>query len=509
MPTYKTPGVYVNETPLSTLVTGTNGGPVAAFFGEAQRGPATPTLVTNWSSYKTLFGDVTTDYDLPYAVYHYFANGGRAAYVTRVVDTTATQATLTAVPYYPTGNGNASASAFTVTAKSPGTWGNDLGVATLIGNEEATATARGTFTLVIYIDGSEVERWPELSLDPASSRYVDSIVNNYSQFVELSAIDTTASDASEEFIDVQVPIALSGAIEGTANDTDYGTAVSLLDSIKGNLIINMVGRSSHTLASTTLAYAETRGDSFVVVDPDSADTTVAEVTAWAANFQGITGAGYGALYSPMLKMVDPARTGPGAIRSTYPGGAIAGIMSRTEIERSVAKAPAGITSDVRGALGIEIELTDAEIGTLYDGNAYVNSFKAISGAGISVYGARTMARSAPDKFIPVRRTLNYVKSGLQDITEFAVFEPNGVSLWNRLNSVVSSFLGELWRQGGLAGTSVNQAFYIVCDSTNNTQSTIDQGLVNIEVGVALTYPAEFIVINLSQWTGGSNAVESL
>jgi len=50
---------------------------------------------------------------------------------------------------------------------------------------------------------------------------------------------------------------------------------------------------------------------------------------------------------------------------------------------------------------------------------------------------------------------------------------------------------------------------VVCNTTNNTTTSIDQGIVNVEVGVALQYPAEFIVINLSQWTGGSNAVESL
>jgi len=75
--------------------------------------------------------------------------------------------------------------------------------------------------------------------------------------------------------------------------------------------------------------------------------------------------------------------------------------------------------------------------------------------------------------------------------------------------VVSSFLSEFYRSGGLVGDNASQAFFVVCNTTNNTTTSIDQGIVNVEVGVALQYPAEFIVINLSQWTGGSNAVESL
>ena len=208
-------------------------------------------------------------------------------------------------------------------------------------------------------------------------------------------------------------------------------------------------------------------------------------------------------------MVDPAKTGPGAVRDTYPCGAVAGVIARTENQRTVAKAPAGFAADVRGALGTVYQLSDADIGELYDYNPYINSFKAVPGAGVVVYGARTMATVTADKFIPVRRTLNYIKSSLKDITAFAVFEPNNELLWERLTARVGGFLGDFYRLGGLKGKTSREAFYVVCDSTNNNATSVDQGIVNVEVGIALQYPAEFIVINLAQWTGGSNTVESL
>jgi phage tail sheath protein FI len=70
-------------------------------------------------------------------------------------------------------------------------------------------------------------------------------------------------------------------------------------------------------------------------------------------------------------------------------------------------------------------------------------------------------------------------------------------------------LAEFWRQGNLKGETAADAFYVTCNSSNNTAVSIDNGEVRIEVGVALQYPAEFIVINLSQWTGGSNAIENI
>jgi len=105
--------------------------------------------------------------------------------------------------------------------------------------------------------------------------------------------------------------------------------------------------------------------------------------------------------------------------------------------------------------------------------------------------------------------MNYLKQALKDTTSFAVFEPNDERLWTTINMRVGSLLGEFWRAGGLKGRNSAEAFYIVCDETNNTNETIAQGEVRLEVGVALQYPAEFIVINISQWTGGANSVANL
>ena len=513
MPAYSTPGVYVTESPLSSLTGAAQGITSAAFFGEASRGPTTPVLISDWNSFKVLYGDLQTEYDLGYAVYHFFANGGRSCYVNRVVNASATKAGFDAVPFLPTGAAGASAGAsaglFDVEAVSAGTWGNDLTVQLLDGASAPTATSYGTFTLVVSLSGTEVERWPELTVDPNGNRYVEAVVNNYSRFVRVDNVYNTATLPNNEVVyggDVQT---FTGGTQAAVEATDYTAAFSNLDSVDGNLILNAVGQTSATVVSGLVSYASTRGDSFVIIDPVLTDSTLAETQATAANFSGTSAGGYAAHYAPALKMVDPGKTGPGAIRLTYPGGAVAGLYVRTEVASTVAKAPAGYSADIRGALGLAYNVSDTQLGTLYDGDPQVNSFKVIPGAGVNVYGARTLNKVQPDKFVNVRRTLNYLKFNLKELSTFAVFENNDPNLWNKLNMTLSGFLSDFWRSGGLRGERAADAFYVLCDGTNNTASSIDQGIVNIQVGVALQYPAEFIVINLSQWAGGSNAVESL
>jgi phage tail sheath protein FI len=204
-------------------------------------------------------------------------------------------------------------------------------------------------------------------------------------------------------------------------------------------------------------------------------------------------------------MLDPSKSGPAAIRTTYPCGAVAGLIARTEAERNVAKAPAGYTAEIRGAIAPVVKLSDSQIGTLYDGTPQANTFKAVPGGGVVVFGARTLSKTSSDKFISVRRTLNHIKYNLGQLTQFAVFEPNDSALWDQLNLVTSGFLSDLWRAGALKGARSSDAFFVLCDASNNTAVTQDAGQVNVQVGVALQYPAEFIIINISQWTGGSNA----
>lgn len=501
--TYLNPGVYVIETPLVNNVTrASTSQSVATFIGTSTRGPVSATLINSWTGYRSLYGDISGDHELGYSVYHYFANGGRDAYIVRVAASDADPATI-AVPYYPNGESSASSTLLTATANSPGSWGNGISLVVSQGVTSPTSTVIPTFNLSVRVNNTEVERWNEVSVDPSNNRYVQTVVNTYSKYITVSV---PAATANENWLFGLNPISLASGTDGsTVIDSDYISALSNLDVLEGALLINAPGKTSSTVVNALIAKAEARGNSFVIIDP-STETDPVEIGSSIVSTYAQSS--YGAVYYPMLKMIDPTKSGPGAIRDTYPGGAIAGVFTRTEVARTVAKAPAGYNADIRNALALAVNFTPTQTGTLYNTHG-VNLFKAVPGGGIIINGTRTLDKSTPGKFIPIRRSLNYLKQALKDATDFAVFSPNDQRLWEQIGFKCSSVLNEFWKAGGLKGNNPGDAYYVLCNETNNTVESISNGEVRVEVGVALQYPAEFVVITISQWTGGANTVSSI
>lgn len=492
---YSRPGVYVSEGAFATTAIAGTTTVAAGFIGTAARGPVVPTKVTSWTSYKSLYGDLENAYDLGYALYHYFANGGRAAYVSRVYNSSAASASAN---FAGTVNGGSSTTVFRLSADNVGTWGNGLTATITAGNVTGNEP---TFNLAISLDGTEVERWNEVSLDPNANRYLPTVVNTYSTYVSVSNVATYSSAYTVTTVSGS---ALSAGSNGsTISNANWNSAVQSFDAVTEELVLNMVGMTTAAVVNNALSYCETRGDCFLVIDPTTVTAGADALTAIST----YTASSYGAVYYPKLKMIDPSKTGSAAVRETYPGGAILGLYSRVEAERTVAKAPAGYAYDLRGALGLATSFTEAEQGTLYD--AHINTLKAVPGAGVIVNGARTLKKTDITKFVPTRRSLNYIKSQAKRLTEFAVFEPNNERLWTTIQVRLSKFLADFWASGGLKGRTSSEAFYIVCDSTNNTSNSIENGEVRVQVGVALQTPAEFIVIEVSQFTGGSTLNETV
>ena len=511
---YERPGVYVRETPISSAVATRVSQTVTAFIGTAERGPTTPSYINSWSQYKQVFGDLDQTVDLGYALYHFFANGGRDAYITRVVGTSAVSST--SVFQGTVDGGSSPTTLFTLEASSAGTWGDDLNIEIVFDKntlEDPTGTPyfkkATVFSLIVSLgtgaSAVEVERWQELSVDPTSSRFIKDVLDNFSKYIKVSGNVTTISASSDISIDgvtsgdYTISLTFSGGANGSSvTSANWATAVDAQDTVAGPLVMNLVGQTSATIVNDALSYADNRGDAFVIIDCPLTDTSKANIQS---TIGGYNSSGSGAVYFPSLKMVDPSRSGPAAIRNTFPGGAVAGAYARSEATRGVAKAPAGYTLDIRNVVALNASITESDQGELYNED-HVNMFRIIPGVGAIINGARTLAKNRPDKFITVRRSLSYLRNVLKNQTEFAVFEPNDQRLWDKINNRLNATLTAFWASGGLKGATPAEAFYIVCDSSNNTQSSIDDGFVNIDVGVALQNPAEFIVINISQYSGG-------
>lgn len=235
----------------------------------------------------------------------------------------------------------------------------------------------------------------------------------------------------------------------------------------------------------------------------SANAVNSALTAAAA----VTASPQAAVYFPSIYIRDAAGNSGSSIRLMGPSGAVAGLYLNTDRTIGPWKSPAGLTMKIVDAVALEHSFTNDELDLLNVGNlssnAYypVNAIRSLPGAGIVVMGARTTKQDGTaNRYVAMRRSLTYIEKNLNDLSLFALFESNDEILWSRLKTVLGNFLNNYRNQGGLRGEKADDAFFIKCDTDNNTPATIAAGEVHIEVGVALEYPAEFIVINLSQKT---------
>ena len=250
----------------------------------------------------------------------------------------------------------------------------------------------------------------------------------------------------------------------------------------------------------------TLGRHFVVVETAS-DLTADQALSASGDLVESSRA---AVYYPHLFIKDPVGRSGGAIRKIGPSATVAGQFLGTDRKYGPFKAAAGIEAKVASAVALERAFSPAELDALNSGvttagirtgKNVVNAIRNLPGAGIVVMGARTLKQDGTaNRYINMRRSLTYIEKRLHDLAQFAVFENNTEKLWARLITVLGSFLNDYRNQGGLRGTTLEQSFYIKCDGENNTNASIAAGEVHVEIGVALEYPAEFVVINLSQKT---------
>jgi hypothetical protein len=211
---------------------------------------------------------------------------------------------------------------------------------------------------------------------------------------------------------------------------------------------------------------------------------------------------YAAVYFPLLVEGNPLLNGQ--LGYFAPSGAIAGIMARTDTNRGVWKAPAGVNDGaISGTMALEVNLSDTDSGLLNPQG--INCLRTFPIYGNVVWGARTLkgadVLSNPYKYIPVRRLALFIEASLLRGLQWAVFEPNADPLWSAIRLSVGAFMNTLFRQGAFAGSTASTAYFVACDSTTTTPTDIAQGIVNVTVGFAPLLPAEFVVISIQQIAG--------
>ncbi|WP_433274232.1 phage tail sheath family protein [Pseudonocardia xinjiangensis] len=524
MPTYLSPGVYVEEAPSGSRPIQGVGTAVAAFVGFAPTGPLnTPVLIPNWSSYVAQFGEFAEGSYLAHAVYGYLNNGGSICYVVRVGSGPDDRDDADE-PSRPAG---------ALPAAEPATLGPFRLTPLPRGNGSGPLTAEVTdsqgenvpedrFTLLIKEGDNTLETF-DVSARKGARNYIVNQVRQNSKLVSVeeatpsgqvsrpanqtvtlnpppAAVSTRGSDAprrlnSGDFMgDTDDRTGLGGLEE-----IDEITMVAVPDAMAAyeRGALDMDGLKAVQLA--LISHCEQMGDRMAILDPPPA-MKAKDILDWRQQTAAYDSA-HSALYYPWIRVFDPASGQP---RLVPPSGHMAGVWARTDAARGVHKAPANEV--VRGAIDLGTQITRGEQGMLNP--VGINCIRTFPGRGVRVWGARTLSSDPAWRYLNVRRYFNYLEESILDGTQWVVFEPNDRSLWNRIRRNVTAFLLQEWRSGALFGNQPQNAFYVKCDAETNPPESVDQGRVVCEIGVAPVKPAEFVIFRLSQYSeGGAELTE--
>jgi len=512
MPTYLSPGVYVEEVPAASRPIAGVGTAVAAFVGFADQGPINePTLVTNWTQYTTAFGDITEGFAMAKAVYGYFNNGGGRAYIVRLPFDGASGSTAQPVAQLST-KGDNSVPAFTVKAINASTTDLSVQVAPATGD----GAAPDTFDVNILQGGQVAESYPGVSTAKGRTNVLTQI-NQRSKLVRLEALDAPVDAVNAGLTDATValsapknlPVAKvnpATVIGDVAQRSGFGslemfeeiTMVLAPDVVTAQVagLIDFDGVKA--IQTALISHCELMGNRMAILDTP-AGLNAQQASDWRVNQAGFDSK-FAVAYWPWLQIFDPS---VGHNIAFPPSGYLAGIWSRNDDTRGVFKAPANEV--VQGAVGLEYNVTRGEMDMLNPQG--VNSIKAFPGRGIRVWGGRTLSSDAEWRYINVRRYFNYLEESILQGTQWCVFEPNDERLWGRIRRTIQAFLVNEWRSGALFGATPKDAFFVKCDGENNTAESIDAGMVVCEIGVAPVKPAEFVIFKLAQFSGGTSVSE--
>jgi uncharacterized protein len=253
-----------------------------------------------------------------------------------------------------------------------------------------------------------------------------------------------------------------------------------------------------SLISDAAAYCERRR-AFLIIDPPRTWKTKDDAKEGIDNLG--TRSNHSAVFFPRIKQPNPLRDNQ--LEDFAPCGVVAGTFARTDAQRGVWKAPAGIDATLVGVPQLSVPLTNGENGELNP--LGINCLRTFPGVGRVLWGARTLQgddRLASEwKYIPVRRLALYIEESLYRGTQWVVFEPNDEPLWAQIRLNIGAFMNNLYRQGAFQGSTPQDAYFVKCNRETTTQNDINLGIVNIVVGFAPLKPAEFVIIKIQQIPG--------
>ena len=557
MAQYFSPGVYVEENDVSQRVIDGVGTSIAGFIGLAEKGKTqgAPVRITSYRDFVKEFGNPLSEYGygeyryLAPSVENFFANGGGVCYVARVVPEDAQAAML-------------KKGILTVEAVNVGKWGNKIqisfnsvtkrkmqivgangdayiaksvdgfreGDVVVVGNEynriksifdnsvmfdkpfetdvvdpaivPSTVLYLAEMEIIVRY-GNEQEKYAGMTLNMASPNYISYRMAKS----EIVKIEVKSNDTIQNPVEAILGsgitsgmLTMDGGKDGSIAKVTAGTFIGEdmgpgkrtgIASFVENDVVSIMAVPGVTIPEVIVAlvgHCENLKSRMAVLDMPKDATKINELL----EYREMIDSTYAAMYHPWIQVFDRSAN---KVDYIPPSGAVMGIYARTDANRGVHKAPANETVFCSG---LKTEYTKAEQDVLNP--AGVNLLRLIPGQGIRIWGARTASSNSSFRYVNVRRLFIYVEESIKASTNWVVFEPNDVTLWQRVSLTVGSFLDSMWRSGMLAGNTASEAYFVEIGPATMSQDDIISGRLICNIGIAPSRPAEFVVFRVSQFT---------
>lgn len=352
--------------------------------------------------------------------------------------------------------------------------------------------------------GETVEELSGLSLDPYNERYIETYINNYSDYITCSY----NPDTEVEIWDKEYK--LSGGSNGI-DGLDDDSVNEGLDDFSNPEIIDIdilcnPGWSDRSILEYGISIAEGRQDCIYIMDPPFGlkPTQVIDWSNGTGTYAGTEAfdSSYAAIYYPWVKVWD-------AFSSDYvwlpPSGYIAGQMSYNDQVGQTWFAPAGLNRGVLSNISdIEFSPTKEERDQLYGNLNVINPLMNFRGKGFVIWGQKTTQRkyTALDR-VNVRRLINYMKKIISASSAYYVFEPNDKYCWERWKAMVQPKLEGIKAARGLYD------YRIIMDETTVTDDDIDNNRMPGIIMFKPTKTAEFIPLEFIIMRTGASFDETL
>lgn len=222
-----------------------------------------------------------------------------------------------------------------------------------------------------------------------------------------------------------------------------------------------------------------------------------EAKAWVRNNRELLNSALRSM-SPLFRTIlDEIRN---KLNLMPPSPAMAGLYCMVDNTRGVWKAPANVSINGVVRPAVNISTADQADLNVHTTGKSINAIRSFIGEGVLVWGARTLNGNSLDwRYINVRRTMIMLEESCRLAAKAMVFEPNVGSTWVTIRSMISNFLTGIWKRGGLAGATPEDAFSVhVGLGETMTPEDILEGILRVTVLVAVSRPAEFIEITFQQ-----------